>query len=83
MALKGIIFHVMLAGLAVVDTVHGALVVRKSEATETLRTLYDEDRKEHVLVLSELPLGQAAGSALLLNGRAKVIEQSSVTGRLT
>jgi len=63
------------------DGLAGALVVRRAPAREPHLALYDEDRSEHVIIVSEwthsfalqrllqADKGSVAADALLINGR--------------
>lgn len=76
-------------GAAMADGLAGALVVRRAGVRESHRALYDEDKSDHVIILSEwthsfslqrllqADSGLVAADALLINGRgaSKVIEQ--------
>lgn len=41
------------AGNELMDNIFGALVVRRSDRAEIIRELYDEDRLEHIFLISE------------------------------
>ena len=63
------------------DGLAGALVVRRAAVRESHRALYDEDKSDHVVILSEwthsfslqrllqAESGLVAADALLINGR--------------